>query len=589
MIDHEDRAHRLNTLRHRLDTLGLDGLIVPHSDDYLNENLPACAERLAWITGFTGSAGCAIILRDTAALFVDGRYSLQAELETDPALFERHHLINRPPRRWIAETLRPETRLGFDPWLHTEAEVTAFRQACREAQSRLIACRSNPIDAIWNDRPPEPTAPIVPHPEHLAGESSREKRQRIAAGLNADALIITAPDSLAWLLNIRGNDVRDTPLALARAVLYRDGSVAFCVDPVKLDPNLLSTLGTEVTVHPALGFARVLMALGGRSVRVDPAQTPFWVIDRLHVANADIITDSDPCQLAKACKNSVELDGMRAAHRRDGVALCRFLAWLDTAENVDEITASDRLHDLRSDDPLFRGNSFATISGSGPNAAIIHYHATEHSRRPLLPGELYLIDSGAHYPDGTTDVTRTVPLAAHQLPPAPEMRHHFTLVLRGHIALARVIFPEGTSGSQLDVLARTFLWAEGLDYDHGTGHGVGCYLGVHEGPQRISKQANTVALQPGMVVSNEPGYYKPGAYGIRIENLLAVVPNPQPGMLMFEPLTLAPIDRRLIEPELLDGGERAWLDDYHCRVYEAIGPLVDDKTRKWLKKATAAL
>ena len=586
MNNHEKIARRLSTLRDLLDESRLDGIIVPHADEYQNENLPACAERLAWITGFTGSAGCAIILRDKAALFVDGRYTLQAELETDSALFERFHLIDYPPHRWIAETLKPDTRLGFDPWLHTETEVRALKHACAETRSILVPCNSNPVDAVWNDRPPEPAAPIVPHPERFSGESGADKRRRIADRLDADALIVTAADSLAWLLNIRGGDVDYTPLALARSILYRDGSAELFVNPAKVNPDLLSYLSDGVTVRPASDFGNTLITLGGRSVRVDPVQTPFWVIDRLRAADANVMTGSDPCQLAKACKNTVELDGMRAAHLRDGVALCRFLAWLDKAEDIDEITAARHLFDLRSEDPLFRGNSFATISGSGPNAAIIHYHVTEQSNRSLLPGELYLIDSGAQYLDGTTDVTRTVPVAAHKTPPAAEERYSFTLVLRGHIALSRVIFPEGATGSQLDVLARRPLWTEGLDYDHGTGHGVGCYLGVHEGPQRISKHPNTVALQPGMIVSNEPGFYKPGAYGIRIENLLAVVPNSQRGMLMFEPLTLAPVDRRLIEPGLMEVSERAWFNRYHARVYETVGPLVDEKTRKWLEKAT---
>ncbi len=580
-------ARRMTSLRAALRAQGLDGLIVPHADEYQNEYIPACAERLAWISGFSGSAGCAVILQKTAALFVDGRYTLQAELETDPALFTHFHLINHPPARWIAESIPEGTRLGFDPWLHTDSEVRSFRHSCDKIGAKLIACESNPIDAIWSDRPAPPSSLIVAHPERYAGESSADKRERIGKELEADALIVCSPDSLAWLFNIRGQDVRYTPLALARAIFYRNGTADLFTDPAKVTPELLIHLGSDITVCPASDFPKALAALEGKSVRVDQVRTPFSIVEHLQNAKANVQIGTDPCQLAKACKNNVELNGMRSAHRRDGAALCRFLAWLSEVEETDECTAAERLGEFRKADPLFREESFATISGAGPNGAIIHYHATPESNRPLQPGQLYLVDSGGQYLDGTTDVTRTIAIAPKTIAPGAKERHHFTLVLKGHIALTRIVFPKGTTGSQLDVLARRHLWAEGLDYDHGTGHGVGCYLGVHEGPQRISKQPNMTALLPGMIISNEPGYYKPGAYGIRIENLLAVCEAPRnAAMLHFEPLTLAPIYLNLVEPGLLDISERAWLNRYHARIFKEITPLVDAKTRKWLEKAT---
>ncbi len=587
-------ASRLASLRALLRTQGLDGLIVPHADEYQNEYIPPCAERLAWISGFTGSAGCVVVLSDRAALFVDGRYTLQAEMETDAVLFDRFHLVDYPPARWIADTVAAGTRLGFDPWLHTDNEVAGLRQACAKSGARLVSCPDNLIDAVWTDRPAPPATPMTAHPERYAGESSRAKRQRMARELAAsgsptDALIVSAPDSLAWLFNVRGRDVAHTPLSLARAILYADGTADLFAASAKITPALLVHLGTDVIVRPESDFPDALDALGGKTVRLDPARAPFWIADRLHAAQATVHIGSDPCQLDKACKNAVELEGARAAHRRDGAALCRFLAWLETADGIDECAAADRLEAFRREDPLFQDTSFATISGSGPNGAIIHYHATPATNRRLQAGELYLLDSGGQYPDGTTDVTRTVAVAPHRAAPGAEERRRFTLVLKGHIALSRAVFPKGTTGSQLDVLARLALWSEGLDYDHGTGHGVGSYLGVHEGPQRISKLPNAVPLLPGMIVSNEPGYYKPGAYGIRIENLLAVCNGPVSDTLAFEPLTLAPIDRHLIDPALLDDAERAWLDRYHAHVFRTLSPVLDVATVGWLEQATRPL
>ena len=461
-----------------------------------------------------------------------------------------------------------------------------------KAGGELVAAERNPLDAVWTDRPPEPAARIVPHDLAFAGESADAKRKRVGEALaekGADAAVITAPDSIAWLLNVRGGDVSHTPLPLSFAVLYANGRVEWFVDSAKTGPELAAHLGDEVTLRGKDEFEPALWALGNARVLADPAGAAALVLDRLGKAGAKIVRESDPCQLPKACKNEIEIAGARAAHRRDGAALARFLAWLAAAApegDVSEVSAAERLRALRFEGENIRDLSFRTISGSGPNGAIVHYSVTPGSDRILGNRELYLVDSGAQYLDGTTDVTRTVAIGE----PTAEMRDRFTRVLKGHIALATVRFPEGTTGSQLDALARTALWQAGLDYDHGTGHGVGSYLNVHEGPQRISKIPNTVALKPGMIVSNEPGYYKEGGYGIRIENLVCVIPvqieGAEKAMLGFETLTLAPIDLALVEPTLLSPAEIAWLNEYHARVRETVTPLVDKKTAKWLEQAT---
>jgi len=583
---------RLEALRAELKRQKLDGFIVPHADEFQNEYLPASAERLAWLTGFTGSAGVAVVLADKAAVFTDGRYTLQIRAQVDDSLYEIRHITEQPPKDWIAEHLPRGARLGFDPWLHTEKALETWREAAEKAGADLAAAEVNPVDAVWADRPAEPAAPVVPHDFAYAGESTESKRRRVGEALaekGADAAVITAPDSIAWLLNVRGGDVSHTPLPLSFATLYADGRVEWFVDPAKTGPELAAHLGDAVTIRPPDEFEPALWALGNSSVLADPAGTASLVFERLGKAGAKVMKDTDPCQLPKACKNDVEIEGTRAAHRRDGAALTRFLAWVAAeASNggLSEIAAADRLRALRFEGENIRDLSFRTISGSGPNGAVVHYSVTPESDRALQSGELYLVDSGAQYLDGTTDVTRTVAIGE----PTPEMRDRFTRVLKGHIALANARFPDGTSGAQLDALARTALWQAGLDYDHGTGHGVGSYLGVHEGPQRISKIPNTVALKPGMIVSNEPGYYKEGGYGIRIENLVCVVPVEIDGaektMLGFETLTLAPIDLNLVDMSLLLPAEAAWLNDYHARVREALTPLVDAKTAKWLKQAT---
>ncbi|WP_142848650.1 aminopeptidase P family protein [Telmatospirillum sp. J64-1] len=587
---------RLQALRAELARRGLDGFVVPRSDEHQGEYVPARAERLAWLTGFTGSAGMAVVLADKAAVFVDGRYTLQVESEVDGTAFEYRHISESPPTDWLAENLGEGARLGYDPWLHTPDGADRLAKACERAGAMLVGCADNPLDAVWDDQPPPPVSPIRPHPDHLAGRASAEKRREIGALLAAakqDAVVLTQPDSLAWLLNIRGGDVPFTPLPLCFGLLYADGRMDLFVDPRKLAPGLAEHLGADVSLRRPEEFGGALEALNGRKVRVDHAGAPAWTVERLQAGGAQVVRGADPCALPKACKNEAELEGTRAAHRRDGAALCRFLAWLDAEApkgGLTEISAADRLEAFRRENEHFRGLSFPTISGAGPNGAIVHYRVTERTDRRIEPGQIYLLDSGAQYLDGTTDVTRTIAIGT----PGEEERRRFTLVLKGHIALARARFPEGTTGSQLDALARMALWAEGLDYDHGTGHGVGSYLGVHEGPQRISKAGNAIALKPGMILSNEPGYYKTGAYGIRIENLVVVreaevPPGAERKLLDFETLTLAPIDRRLILRDLLTDEEAAWLDAYHARVRDVITPLVDSDTAAWLAQATAPL
>ncbi|MGB8841667.1 MAG: aminopeptidase P family protein, partial [Aliidongia sp.] len=548
------------------------------------------------LTAFTGSAGSAVVLTDKAAIFVDGRYTLQVEAQTDLTLFELHHLIEEPPEAWLGRTLQPGQLLGYDAWLLTSAQVERFRIAAGQAGAAIRPVEWNPLDAAWSDRPAAPLGPVVPQPLAFAGKSSADKRREIGEALvrdRRDAAVITAADSLAWLLNIRGGDVAHTPLALGYALIDSEGRADLFIDRRKLAPGLETHLGNQVSVRGVEEFAGALDALAGKSVQIDPGTGPSWIFDRLTEAHARPIAATDPVTLPKALKNPVELTGIRSAHRRDGAAVTRFLHWLDGAAaggDLGEIAASDRLEAFRAEGEYFRDLSFPSISGAGPNGAIVHYRASAESERRLEPNSLYLIDSGAQYLDGTTDITRTVAIGT----PSAEMKDRYTRVLKGHIALSRAIFPKGTTGTQLDILARHALWQVGLDYDHGTGHGVGCYLGVHEGPARIAKMPNSQPLLPGMVLSNEPGYYKTGGYGIRIENLVAVTLVERAGaereIYGFETLTFAPIDKRPIEIGLLDAGEIAWLDDYHAQVRAVVGPQLDDPAvRAWLERATAPL
>ncbi|CAI7994548.1 Probable Xaa-Pro aminopeptidase P [Geodia barretti] len=516
-IDAPQIADRLAALRAELARRGLDGFVVPLSDEHQGEYVARRAQRLAWLTGFTGSAGMAIVLAERAALFVDGRYTLQAAAQVDGALYEHRHITDEPADAWLRSHLSADAALGYDPRLHSAHGRDRLAAPCQAVGARLVACEDNPIDAVWDDQPPPPLGPIGPHPVRFAGVETGEKRQTIAARLaekGAAAAVLSAPDSIAWLLNVRGADVANSPLPHSFAIVHGEGDVDWFVDRRKLLPEVPAHLGNAVKVQAPDSMADVLdgLAEAGTAVLIDEAATPVWMVDRLTEGGAQVIRGTDPCALPKACKNEVELAGIRAAHRRDGAALTRFLAWLAAAP-PGSVTELDAV------------GPFDTISGAGPNGAIVHYRVTAETNRALEPGTLYLVDSGGQYLDGTTDVTRTVAIGA----PEPEHRDRFT---------------------RLDTLARQFLWQAGLDYDHGTGHGVGHYLNVHEGPQRISRLGSGAALAPGMVVSNEPGYYKTGAYGIRIENLVAVTEadGADSGFLGFETLTLAPIDRALIEP-----------------------------------------
>ena len=589
------RTARLKLLRERLAAAGLAGFIVPRADEHQGEYVPLCGQRLAWLTGFTGSAGMAVVLKERAAIFVDGRYTLQAGAQVDGQAFEIHHLIDEPPATWLATAAAKGDIIGYDPWLHTPQDVERLKAGVERAGATLRAVEQNPLDQVWEGRPAAPLAPVFAQPETFAGESAADKRARIGKVLvenGAASAVLTMPESIAWLLNIRGGDVPHTPLPLSFAVAKADGAVTLFIDRRKFVPGLDRHLGNAVTIEAPdrLGAALGALAKEGR-VQVDPASAASWVFDRLGASGAQIHRAADPCMLPKACKNAVELAGTREAHRRDGAAVTRFLAWLAGEApkgGLREIAASDRLEAFRKEGQYFRDLSFPTISGAGSNGAIVHYRASPETEKALEPGMLYLLDSGAQYLDGTTDITRTIAIGT----PSAEMRENFTRVLKGHIALATARFPKGTTGTQLDGFARRALWQKGLDYDHGTGHGVGSYLSVHEGPQRISKAPNAQPLLPGMIVSNEPGYYKTGAYGIRIENLIVVQPAGEADereTYCFETITLAPIDRTLVARDLLDRDEAAWFDAYHARVRATIGPLVDDETGAWLEQATAPI
>jgi Xaa-Pro aminopeptidase len=576
---------------------GLDGFLVPHEDEHQNEYLPEANDRLAWATGFTGSAGAAVILKDKAAIFVDGRYTLQVRDQVDEGLYEIRDLVDGGVPAYLSEAAKPGWTIGYDARLHSPDALARLRSAAERAGARLEPVAVNPLDAAWGaERPTQPTAAVVPHPLQYAGEESSSKRARvgkIVAEQGGAAAVITAPASIAWLFNVRGGDVRRSPLPLAQAVLNADGTARLFLDPAKVTPDLPAWLGNEVRLERPHDFASALESLAGEKVLVDPAASSAWYFDTLRTVGAETVAAADPCALPRACKNDVEVEGARRAHRRDGAALTRFLHWLATEAQTslpDEVEIVGKLEAFREATGALKDLSFDTIAGAASNGAVVHYRPTSRLNKRSEAGSLLLVDSGAQYLDGTTDVTRTVAMGE----PSEEMKDRFTLVLRGHLALARVRFPAGTTGSALDALARIALWSRGLDYDHGTGHGVGSYLGVHEGPQRIAKQPNAVALQPGMIVSNEPGYYKAGAYGIRIETLQVVTPaEPIAGgerpMHGFETLTLAPIDRRLVQRDALSGEERGQLDAYHARVFSEIGPLVEEDVRAWLKSVCAPI
>jgi Xaa-Pro aminopeptidase len=595
--DRSDRAEtesRVAALRAQLQLRGLDGFIVPRADRFQNEYVPPCAERLAWLTGFTGSAGLAIVLADRAVIFVDGRYQVQVREEIDDAIFSIEHLIERPPTVWIEANVTPGTRLGYSPWLHTVDGAERLAKACAAADAQLVALEDNPIDAIWTDRPQPPLGPVVPHDMRYAGEDVPSKLARVRAEVqrfSGDALLVSDPQAISWLFNIRGSDVAHTPVVLAFATVPKDGRPVLFVDLRKLGTGMRQRLEEVADVRPNAAFERDLTSFGkdGRSLRVDPSTCPE-AIARLIVENGgEIVRGPDPITAIKAVKNAAEIAGARAAHQRDGAAVTRFLAWFDRQAprgQLTEIDAVEAVESFRRETGLLKDVSFPTIAGAGPNAAIVHYRVTRKSNRRIEPGEVFLLDSGGQYEDGTTDITRTIAVGT----PSPEMRQNFTRVLKGHIAIARTVFPDGTTGAQIDSFARQFLWQAGHDFDHGTGHGVGSYLSVHEGPARISK-LGTVPLKRGMILSNEPGYYRADAYGIRLENLILVTEGPaaadaEKPTNAFETLTLAPIDMRLIEPGMLTAEEMLWLDAYHSRVREHIAPLVDLSTRAWLLAAT---
>jgi Xaa-Pro aminopeptidase len=598
--DHADpsfgRKH-LPLIRTEMAKQGLDGFLIPHEDEHQNEYLPDANERLAWATGFTGSAGAAVVMATAAAVFVDGRYTLQAETQTDPDLFERRDLTDGGVTSYLETAAETGQVIGYDPRLHSPDALGPLKAAAARAGAVLKAVASNPVDAAWGHaRPPQPRAPVVAHALNHAGEGSAEKRSRIGEEIvraGADMALITAPASIAWLYNIRGADVIRSPLPLGQTLVQADGRARLFLDPAKVTPDLPAWLGASVTLEAPETLFSAIAELRGRRVLVDPAQASSWYFEQLEAAGATVVRAADPCALPRAAKNPVEVQGARNAHIRDASAVVRFLHWLATdaqASAPDELEVVAKLEALREATGVLKDLSFDTIAGAGANSAIVHYRPTHGGNRRVRPGELLLVDSGGQYLDGTTDITRTVAIGA----PSEEMCDRFTRVLKGHIALARIRFPSGTTGSALDVLARASLWMAGLDYDHGTGHGVGSYLSVHEGPHRISKAPNTVALRPGMIVSNEPGYYKPGAYGIRIENLQVVtsakpISGGERPMLGFETLTLAPIDRRLIVSEMLSGEERAWLNAYHAEVAAKIAPLVEPEVAAWLKTVCATV
>ena len=593
----QEAAARLSALRAVLKSSGLNGFIVPKADEFQNEYVPAYADRLAWLTGFTGSAGCAVVLEDRAVLLADSRYTLQAKAQAGETLYAVELAPKTTPATWLAANAPQGAVIGFDPALYTLAGIKPLRDEAAKKGFKLKPVRSNPIDRIWKNRPAPRHAPIFLQDETFAGESAASKLGRVQKAVQengATGLLVCAPDEAAWLFNIRGHDIVHTPLPLVRAYVPAAGDPVIFTSPGHITPENEEAVGQLARIADLASLSKVLPGLAGPGARVmiEPARTTLTVAAALNRSRAKAIERPSPCAQLKAKKNGIELQGARKAHLRDGAALCRFLAWLDAeapSGAVDELAASDRLEQFRRETNLLEDLSFDTISGAGSNGAIVHYRATPETNKKLLPGTLYLIDSGAQYRDGTTDVTRTVAIGE----PAPEMRRHYTLVLKGHIGIATARFPEGTRGVDIDAFARRALWQAGLDYGHGTGHGIGSYLSVHEGPQSISRNG-MVALEPGMIVSNEPGYYREGHYGIRLENLCAVtgpeaVEGGETPMLGFETLTLAPFDRRLIVADMLTADELEWLNGYHARVRDELSPQLAGGALRWLQSVTASV
>lgn len=590
-------APRIKALREELARRGLAGFILPRADSHQNEYVPPSEERLAWLTGFTGSAGCAIVLADRAMLFVDGRYTLQAGEQADPVIFSIVHLTENPPAAWLERNLQADAKLGYDPWLHTAEGAEKLAKACSAAGASLVPSEPNPIDAIWTDRPSQPLGAVSLHDIRHTGEEASAKIARVReeiAKLRVDALVVSDPHALAWLFNIRGADVQHTPLPIGFAIVGKEARPVLYIEGRKLGNPVRDVLEKFADVRTPDDFLRDLARLGSekQTLRLDQATASDALSRIVTEAGGKVSRGLDPIAAMKAIKNAAEIVGTRAAQLRDGAAVTRFLAWFDREAprgKLTEIDAVKALESFRRETGLLKDISFPTIAGAGPNGAIVHYRVTDKTNRQIRPGDLFLIDSGGQYEDGTTDITRTIATGET----SADMRRHFTLVLKGHIAIAQAVFPDGTTGAQLDTLARQYLWRHGLDFDHGTGHGVGSYLSVHEGPARISK-LGTAALKRGMILSNEPGYYRAGAYGIRIENLVlvtaaAAVSGAEKQLNAFDTLTLAPIDLRLVDVALMTADEIAWLDAYHARVRTALSPLVDAETRAWLAPATRAL
>ena len=590
-------APRATSLRAELKRRGLDGFLVPRADAHQGEYVPPSDCRLEWLTGFSGSAGMAAILGDQAAVFVDGRYTIQVREQVDMTVFPARHLIDEPVTDWLSTRLQAGQKLGFDAMLHTVRDVRRLRKICADAGAELVPLEDNPIDAVWDNRPAAPVGVVALHSETLAGKSAPQKLtdiQAVIAKKKADACVLTQPDSIAWLFNIRGSDVNHTPLPLSFATVPCSGRPTLYIDGRKLSNSVRAALSVLTDIAEPGMFRAGLEAFGkdGKSVMIDPALAGEAIAAAITSHGGTLVEAPDPILLPKAIKNETEIEGARNAHVRDAVAYAKFLCWFDETApsgDLDEIGAAEKLERFRAETGVLKDISFDTISGAASNGAICHYRVSRESNLMIPVGRPFLIDSGAQYEDGTTDITRT--LAVGEM--SADMKRHFTLVLKGHIAIATARFPKGASGAQLDTLARIALWQAGLDFDHGTGHGVGSYLSVHEGPQRISK-AGTEPLKPGMILSNEPGYYPAGEYGIRIENLELVteardIEGGERPMLGFETLTLAPMDRRLIDVSLLSDTERSWLNAYHDRVCGTIAPLLDDKTRSWLEDATAVL
>jgi Xaa-Pro aminopeptidase len=593
-------ADRLAALREQLKTDRLDGFVVPLTDEHMSEYVGSYAQRLAWLTGFQGSAGSAVVLPEEAAIFVDGRYTLQVRSQVDGKHWSYQSVPETSVTDWLKDHAAKGARIGYDPWLHTRDWVKKAKESLASRGAELVAVGENPIDKIWRERPEPSKARLVVQPDEYAGKGAAEKRTDITEWLekhNADAAVLSALDSIAWAFNVRGQDVTHTPVALAYAVVNLDGTADLFVAGEKVGPDVRQHLGNGVRLHERDEFESALSQFSGKTVAVDPERAVSAIFDALEKAGAKIIPLRDPTVLPKALKNAVEIAGQKSAQARDGAVIARFLKWIDEEApkgDVDELKASDHLEALRRENPELRDLSFDSISGAGPNGAIVHYKSSEKTNRKLETGTLYLIDSGGQYVDGTTDITRTVPIGE----PTDEMRDRFTRVLKGHIAVATAVFPKGTRGTQIDSFARRPLWDAGLDYAHGTGHGVGSFLAVHEGPQRIapvtsSQSGGDEPLAAGMIVSNEPGYYKTGEYGIRIENLVLVVDKQIEGaekeMLGFETLTFAPIDRRLVVKDMLSPQELDWLNDYHSQVVEKIGPSLSGADREWLEEACAPI